>query len=325
MQNNMLVSVCVVTYNHKLFIEETIKSVLKQKTNFSYEIIISDDCSKDGTWEICENYANIYTDKIRLVSRAQNLGMARNWSRALSYCKGEFIALCEGDDYWIDENKLQLQVDFLQSNPDYAICFHKTLELKFDGVLEVSQLDNESVEKTYTLQDLAKGNIMHTASVVYRNNLIHQLPLWFNESPVVDYVLHMLNARHGLIKYFPQPMAVYRIHSGGTWSLIGIRKNYEYWHKLMDFLLREDFSVEVKEKLLYQKRSSAEKLLLSLMNERHWDEFLRKLEFYSAADDFIARQWAIKHFPEFINRITNSKTYKFSKSLQSAFKKIKRT
>ena len=125
-----LVSVCCVTYNHVGFIRDAIDSFLMQKTDFNYEICLGEDASNDGTRGICVEYAKKYPDKIRLFLRSRDdvikiNGTATgryNFIETLKECKGKYIALCEGDDYWTDPYKLQKQVDFLEANSEYSFC-----------------------------------------------------------------------------------------------------------------------------------------------------------------------------------------------------------
>lgn len=116
-----LVSVIMLTYNHEKFVSKAIESVLCQKTYFPFEIIIGEDFSTDSTREICIEFTRNNPEKIKLLPSVENLGMLPNFIRTLNSCDGEYIAFCEGDDYWIDPLKLQKQVDFLNNNPDYAI------------------------------------------------------------------------------------------------------------------------------------------------------------------------------------------------------------
>ncbi|HCB62180.1 MAG: hypothetical protein A2W93_10765 [Bacteroidetes bacterium GWF2_43_63] len=121
------VSVAVVTYNHEKYIAPALDSILKQQTNFKFEIIIRDNCSKDKTTEICQKYAKKNPDKIRHILQPTNVGLRKNNIITWKACRGKYVAMCEGDDYWTDENKLQKQVDLLESNPEYGICFHQTV------------------------------------------------------------------------------------------------------------------------------------------------------------------------------------------------------
>lgn len=120
-----LVSVVTVTYNHGPYIARTIESVMAQRVNFCFEYIIAEDCSTDSTPDICRRYAERYPDIIRIVTSEHNVGDAANEKRAFAAARGKYIAICEGDDYWSDPDKLQRQVDFLESNPDYSVCFHR--------------------------------------------------------------------------------------------------------------------------------------------------------------------------------------------------------
>jgi hypothetical protein len=167
--------------------------------------------------------------------------------------KGKYIALCEGDDYWTDPYKLQKQVDFLEANEDYAICFHRVYELLDGRDPELSNLNTSLQEESYTIEDLAKGNFIHTPSVVFRNGLIKKYPEWFNKSPVGDYVLHMLNAEHGKLKYLPEPMAIYRRHANGVWS--GKSQLYQStgWVSMLEHLASEFKNTQVEKILLQQK------------------------------------------------------------------------
>jgi glycosyltransferase involved in cell wall biosynthesis len=124
MSENPKVSVCMMTYNHERFIAQAIESVLEQKTVFDFELVIGEDCSTDGTRKIVAEYARKYPEKIRAMFRETNLGMTANFLQTLSECRGHYIALLEGDDYWTDPLKLQKQVDFLDVHPLYSLCCH---------------------------------------------------------------------------------------------------------------------------------------------------------------------------------------------------------
>lgn len=120
-----LLSICCITYNHEQFINKAIDGFLMQKTTFPVEIIIGEDHSKDNTREIIKSYTYKYPDKIKLIISDQNVGAVENERRVILEAKGKYIAFCEGDDYWNEPYKLQKQVDFLESNPDYSVCFHR--------------------------------------------------------------------------------------------------------------------------------------------------------------------------------------------------------
>lgn len=256
-----LVSVSVVTYQHVSYIKECLDSILMQQTDFPFEILLGEDESTDGTREVCIEYANKHPDKIRLFLRSRadviyingNPTGRYNFLENLKAAHGKYIAICEGDDYWTDPNKLQKQVDFLEANEDYAICYHRVYELPDGKDPELSNLNTSLQEETYTIEDLAKGNFIHTPSVVFRNGLIKEYPEWLNKSPVGDYVLHMLNAKHGKIKYLPEAMAIYRRHANGVWS--GKSQLYQStgWVSMLEHLTAEFKNTQVEKILLQQK------------------------------------------------------------------------
>ncbi|SDB46545.1 Glycosyl transferase family 2 [Pseudobutyrivibrio sp. YE44] len=120
---NKKVSVVVATYNQEKYIGHTLESIVSQKVNFEYEVIVGDDCSTDGNAAVIKEYAEKYPDIIVPILREKNLGMGGNVADLTMRTTGEYVAFIEGDDFWIDENKLQKQVDFLDSHPDYVACF----------------------------------------------------------------------------------------------------------------------------------------------------------------------------------------------------------
>jgi glycosyltransferase involved in cell wall biosynthesis len=221
------VSVCMITYNHEKYIEHAIYGVLSQNFDFDVELIISDDASSDKTQEkiiaiVNKNESNV---KIRYFRNTENVGMMKNFISTIGKCQGEYIALCDGDDYWTDPYKLQKQVDFLEDNQDYGICFHKVKILKGVTLFRDSVIEEryENIKKfPVTVLDLLKqGNFIHTASVVFRHN-IKSFPIEFTYSSVGDYFLHIMNAQYGYIKRLDDAMAVYRA-SVGIYSTLSPR------------------------------------------------------------------------------------------------------
>lgn len=247
-------AIWMVTYNHEQFISQAIESILSQKTDFPFKLFIGEDKSTDKTRDICLEYARNYPDLIELDLNEYNIGGMRNAKNIYEKCFNSgaaYVAMLEGDDFWCDDFKLQKQVEFLQSNNDFTICFHRVLELVSDGSTAFSQLNTSDKEEIYTIEDLATGNFIHTPSVVFRNTNL-QFPEWFIDSPVGDYVLHMLNARDGKIKYFAEAMAVYRIHQSSNWSSMPVYNRYNNWVKLLD-ILQTKFSDTVNDILKRQK------------------------------------------------------------------------
>ena len=214
-----LVSVVMITYGHEKYIEEAIKGVFLQKTNFPLELIISNDKSPDSTDEIVKNIIKYAPENIsvKYIQHPENIGMLPNLISTLKMAAGKYIAVCEGDDYWIDEKKLQKQTDFLEKNEDFTLTFHNVFIR--NGETLSTDLDYEkrlSSKDVYTIDDLSKGNFIHTPSVVFRNMEI-EFPEWYFSSFLGDYPLWSWLSKKGKIKYFPEKMAVYR-ENVGVWS-----------------------------------------------------------------------------------------------------------
>jgi glycosyltransferase involved in cell wall biosynthesis len=214
-----LVSVVMITYAHENFIEQAINSILMQDCAFEVELIIANDCSPDNTDVFIRNIINNHPNSswIKYINHEKNLGMMPNYISALQQCKGKYIAMCEGDDYWTDPYKLQKQVDFLEKNEDYSLCFHSTHILEPDGSINVNDFLEKMPDKYQTFEDLSiYGNYIQTASVIFRRTIL-PLPEIFNYSPAGDYPLWLYAASKGNVHYIPDTMAVYR-RGVGVWS-----------------------------------------------------------------------------------------------------------
>jgi glycosyltransferase involved in cell wall biosynthesis len=245
----MKVSVLMITYNHEKFIAQAIESILMQVVDFDYEIVIGEDCSTDQTREIVCAYQNIYPEIIKLFLPSQNIGVNRNFEQVLKRCKGEYVALLEGDDYWSENHKLQRQVNFLDQHPDCMICCHD-VQVIYEYRNSPSHLYCTWKQSEFSeLQDLLKRNFIATPSALFRNNLFDQWPDWFYDVKLVDWVLHILNAQFGKIGYINQNMAVYRVHANGIWSSAKDETNIEAVIQVLekvDNLLHYKYTKEIR-------------------------------------------------------------------------------
>ncbi|WP_166332755.1 glycosyltransferase [Sphingobacterium chungjuense] len=216
------VSVIIITYAQEKFIRHAINGVLSQKYFGEIELLICDDCSPDFTDKIVENIIlnESIPKNVRIVyhKNQSNLGIVPNFVSALKKAKGQFIAICEGDDYWTDPLKLEKQVDYLTNNADCNLVYHRVMLYDEDSKLFTKEhLNKEDFTLKRNLDTLTRdGNFIHTPSVVFRNNINFDSPL-FN-GVVGDYILWYLNGEKGLYGYLPDYMAVYRIWNGGVWS-----------------------------------------------------------------------------------------------------------
>lgn len=221
-------SIHCITYNHAPFIRKALDGFVMQKTNFPFEAVIGDDCSTDGTTEIIKEYAAKYPNIIKPIFHNKNTGGQQNYFDVANACSGEYVAMCEGDDYWTDENKLQKQVDFLDSHPECSICFHP-VTVKWEDKSEPDSIfpkpKNRFNKEMLNIDDLLKCNFIQTNSCVYRwrfggkEKLSDVFPQGILPG---DYFLHLLHAEKGKIGFIPDNMAVYRKHKGGIWNGCGV-------------------------------------------------------------------------------------------------------
>jgi len=212
------VSVLMIAYNHERFIAQALQSALTQVTDFKYEVVIGEDCSTDRTREIVLEYQATNIDNIQVLMNGINLGVNRNLAQTLSVCQGEYVAILEGDDYWTSKHKLQQQVDFLDSHPECAVCFHDALIVCENEEIEIDHFVPNVRKGISVLDDLLRENFMQTCSVMFRNKLFPDLPDWFYQLRLGDWPLHILNAQYGKIGYVDGVMSAYRKHAGGVWS-----------------------------------------------------------------------------------------------------------
>lgn len=226
-----LVSVMVITYLHEKYIAKCLDSILNQKVNFDYEIVIGEDCSSDRTRDICIEYAKKNPNKIRLHLRDRkhtsvynddgSFRRSLNSIFTLKSCRGKFIAICEGDDYWTDENKLQEQYDLLENNHNINLCYHAHQEFnettkKITNVI----IDCKEPYKLFTPNEviLGGGSMMATCSLFFRSEVVANLPSWFSQVPAGDYFIQILASLNGGAIYINKNYSVYRTGQSSSWS-----------------------------------------------------------------------------------------------------------
>src|SRR5689334_21978219 len=220
------VSVLITTYNQENLITQTVDSVLMQMVDFDYEIVIGEDASSDRTRQIVMELARQHPEKIRVLlrdpevaNRERHLSGKMNFLQALQSCRGEYIAILDGDDYFTSPHKLQKQVDFLDARRDCMICFHNVkavYENDSDGPEYLCPADQKEITD---IKQLLWGNFMPSCSIMYRREPVVQIPDWFYTAKVGDWPLHIFKAQYGKIGYLNEVMAAYRVHEAGAWSL----------------------------------------------------------------------------------------------------------
>jgi len=235
----MKLSVLMITYNHERYVRQALDSVLMQDVDFEYEIVIGEDCSTDSTRDILLEYSRRFPERFRLLLREKNMGAIPNFFSALDECRGQYVALLEGDDFWTSPGKLRKQVAFLDAHQDCAICFHNVLgHFEDDSRIDFNYVRADQKEMM-ELEDLLQDNVIPTCSAVFRHRLVRPFPSWVYELKMGDYPLHILNAQHGRIGYINETMGVYRIHSGGVWTGMDRVDRVAVNVKLFEFLARD--------------------------------------------------------------------------------------
>lgn len=226
-----LVSVLLISYNEEQYIAKALESIIRQKTTFKFEVICHDDASTDGTQKIIQEYYRKYPDIIVPILQANNK-MQKGHQIVMEYCypavKGKYIAYCDGDDYWIDDEKLQMQVDFLENNPEYSMCLHD-FSFLYEKENKMMRSSCGKTERDISVNELITWNykkIPQLGAAVFRTDLAKNRPDLFVKigggknslRPISDHPLYIYLGLNGKVKYIPIVMAVWRRRVSGTWG-----------------------------------------------------------------------------------------------------------
>lgn len=235
------VSVCVFAYNHERYLARALDSVMSQRVNFELEMIIAEDYSSDTTLHVAQSYQVRYPDLIRVEQSGQKDKLVinghqtgrYNFFNALRTCRGKYIAFLDGDDYWLDSNKLQRQVDYLEGHPDCSFVFHNVYLEQSESQAELKQTylsstfpDNQNLRRL-----LVNMNYVPTSSVMFRNNIPEKFPRIFYTCMFGDWPLHVLNLNFGNPKYMNEAMSVYKFGSG-IWTR---KKKVDQLRAILDY------------------------------------------------------------------------------------------
>ena len=240
---DILVSIICGTFNHEKYIADAIESFLMQKTTFKYEILIHDDASTDRTAEIIKEYEAKYPDIIKPIYQKEN-----QYSKGVKVgnlnrkrAKGKYIAICEGDDYWIDSDKLQKQIAFLEKNPEYSLCVHAAKIVDAKTKKELSQIRPATENRIFSTKETicGGGGLFSTNSMVYRRKESEILPDFYNNASVGDYPLTIFLSIIGKVYYMDEFMSTYRTNIVGSWTnrnLTDVDKTIKHYYKINKML-----------------------------------------------------------------------------------------
>jgi len=226
------VSVVVLTHNHEAYLAQALDSVLAQEVAFRYELIVGEDSSTDQTRRILEEYAQRYPAIIRPIYHSSQVGAGENLRVCFAACKGQYLAAVEGDDYWTDPHKLQMQVAWLDAHPDFVFCFHQHTVVHAGappvgspprgGLLAAGQ------KTVFEFVDSLTYLVPHISTVVLRQ-VLPTLPEWLFTVYPLDMPLLALYAEHGKVKMLPGCHSAYRVHAGGSWSAISRERRVQHY------------------------------------------------------------------------------------------------
>ncbi len=227
--SDIKVSILCLVYNHEKYLRQTLDGFVSQKTNFKYEVLIHDDASKDASAKIITEYAEKYPELIRPILQTENQhsqGIKIFVTHVNHLIRGEYVAFCEGDDFWTDPDKLQKQYDVMEANPDCSMCVHKIRQVNEDGTLTDQYRPSKPLEEgRYDVQkflDVQRIYPFHTASFFMRSRLWLRLsddpPAFKKAADVGDEPMLLYMVAQGNLYYIPECMSAYRMFSIGSWS-----------------------------------------------------------------------------------------------------------
>jgi glycosyltransferase involved in cell wall biosynthesis len=279
-----LVSTSTVTYNHESFIRDCIEGILMQKTTFPVRVCIFEDASTDKTADIVKEYAERYPgfifafcQKVNTHNKPTRKEAKRPFNKMQNVAK--YIALCEGDDYWTDPLKLQKQVDFMETNQDYSLCFHgwKNIFNNDPSNYLIFQPKEILGDSSFGTEDVILGNvgIMATNSIFFSTRHVINIPEWMSNAPVGDFPLILLLSTKGKIGYIDDVMSVFRVASSSSaWSVkmaqsYKMRRNFHYGMLNMYtgfdiWTNRKYHRIIIKKKNILKKRYAKQLLLFAL-------------------------------------------------------------
>jgi glycosyltransferase involved in cell wall biosynthesis len=217
----MKITICVITFNHEQYVDQCLKGIFEQECTHPIDVIISDDCSTDNTGNVIREAIARYNTRnfaVQFIEHKKNLGFAANWVDALKACSGDIVAVCEGDDYWAHNKKIQQQADILEKHPEYTGSVHNADCINEHGEI-YTKYTHHGMPHHITINHVLTTNSWPTPSLVYRRDKVSgdQLEL-LRTAPVIDWILMAMLLQKGNMYYFQESWAVYRVHASGFWS-----------------------------------------------------------------------------------------------------------
>lgn len=253
----MKISVAVITYNQQDTIAQTLDSILCQKGDFKLEVVVGEDCSTDNTLAICQEYAGRYPAQVVLLENTHNLGIMANFARVMKACTGEYVGICAGDDYWCDEQKLQKQMNFLNTYPQYGVCttngyrYLVRRDKMVPGIAPLQPIKGGDVSTHYFSESYSGGVYAMPLSLLFKRDLLDHID--FNAFidlafPVEDYPMQAILAMHTKWGHIDDLTVVYRVYSESATFISYDHPKYMQYHSgLMEIrrYLRDKYTLQL--------------------------------------------------------------------------------
>lgn len=235
------ISVGVITYNQEATIRQTLDSILAQKGDFDLELVIGEDCSPDGTYAICADYAKRYPDVVKLLPNEHNLGIMANFARVMKACTGDYVGICAGDDYWCDEQKLQKQLEYFKLHPDvgvvstsgYKLLVQKN-ELVPNAIAPINPIEDGDIKSFYFSKDYSGGVYAMPLTLLIKRDLLQYID--FDEYirrkfPVEDFPMQAVLAQHAKWGPINDLCVVYRVYQESATFISFDHPKYMLYHR----------------------------------------------------------------------------------------------
>ncbi len=327
-----LISICCITYNQERYIRDTLEGLVMQRTNFPYEIVISDDCSKDGSREIIEEYKSKYPNLIQDVSPKQNIGVIENWKLVHVHSRGEYIAFCEGDDYWVDSQKLQKQVDYVIEHPNCGLCitdFCYQSDLDKEHLSQPAFASKGTFQPRTFIEHLKNAGYIGPMTWLYKRSIFLQNIQDYDN--ITDGTLALALDLFGTseVAYLPDVTAVYRVHSGSATNQSDVKKHMQYIKGVCDTQYYYAKKYKCNPKIIndLKMQNYATSMLLAIDSDDQ--EFVQEALLYYT-DYGLYMKWFVESCKKYVKykkqyeQICSSKAYRLGKILLKPFKWLKK-
>lgn len=275
----MILSIVCTAYNHEKYIRKTLEGFVKQKTDYKYKVIVHDDASTDKTRDIIDEFVKKYPDLFVAIYQQEN-----QYSKGVDIYKKfiqplidtKYTAICEGDDYWCTEDKLQRQIDYLEKHPNCSMCVHNTSFISEYGVLLNKNINNLGYSLNFNTSDVITNRYFHTSSYVYRTELAKTFPKEFYMQGAGDYPLTIYLSLFGEIHYIDKIMSCYRVGSVNSWTqrvMKNDEKAIEHNNSAISALKKMNLYTNFKYNDAFKKQITYYRYQNILLHKSYWKIF----------------------------------------------------